>query len=184
MTAKAALAGLLLLAMPCGNAVAQPSDFSASKTQVVSIVGPLNCCGGATVETNIASVRIPANSMGPSGAVDLKCLWSYPNSSNNKTLTTRIAPSPGSVSGGVLHGTFTVTTTASTSTEIIVRNIATNSQLSWAAAPSAPYGSIAPGLSANAVDTTADIYLNINGVTALGTETITLNHCFALIMRQ
>jgi hypothetical protein len=163
-------------------AAAQPSDFVAAKVQAFS-AGPLPCCGGATTETNIASIRVPGGSMGPVGAIDLKCLWSYPNSANNKTLLVRFTNAPGSIGGGVISGSLVVTTTVASQTEIIIRNIAVNSQVSWIAAPTTPFGSAGTAPATLALDTSADTYLNINAITASGAETITLNHCIALVMR-
>lgn len=163
--------------------LAQPSDYTAPKLQAFSAAGPLICCGGATTETNITSIRIPGGSMGPSGAIDLKCLWSYPNSANNKTFNVRFTTVSGSIAGGVVHGALVVTTTASTQTEIIIRNTAVNSQVFWLASPTTPFGSAEVTVAATALDTTGDTYLNINAITASGAETITLNHCIALVMR-
>lgn len=176
------LAGFVL--SPLIAVHAQPSDFAATKVQAFSVAGPLACCGGATTETNIASIRVPAGSMGASGAIDLKCLWSYPNNANTKTLTVRFNPTAGSVAGGTLTGVMAVTTTASTQTEIIVRNITANSQVSWIASPVTPFGSIPGTVGTVAIDTTSDAYLNVNAITANGADTITLNHCIALVMRQ
>lgn len=164
-------------------AASQPSDYVASKVQAFSVAGPLTCCGGATTETNIANIRIPGGSMGPTGAIELKCLWTYPNSANNKTLTVRFNPTSGTTAGGVLHGTFSVTTSALTQTVIIIRNTAVNSQVFWPLTPVTPFGNNPGGIGTLALDTTADTYLNINAITASGAETITLNHCIALVMR-
>jgi hypothetical protein len=162
-------------------AASQPSEYTPPKVQTFSAPGPLTCCGGATTETNIAAIRIPGGSMGATGAIDLKCLWSYPNSANIKTLTVRLNTVPGSIGGGVLHSPLTVTTTASTQTEIIIRNITANSQVIVPVA--FPFGSFGVTSTSLSLDTTADVYLNINGITASGTETITMNHCYALVTR-
>src|SRR5215469_5579749 len=123
---------------------------------------------GTTSETNLAALRIPAGSMGRNGHIEIKILWSYTNSANNKILAIRV-------------GT-TVTTTATAQTLTIIRsNNATNAQTIYSFPPTTPFGSSTLATTTTALDTTADYYLNINGQLALSTETLTLLHAYAVV---
>jgi len=64
---------------------------------------------------------------------------------------------------------------------VIRNNNATNSQTLWGAQSVIPFGSSANALLAPAVDTTQDTFINLTGTLALGTETLTLVHAYAVI---
>jgi hypothetical protein len=63
---------------------------------------------------------------------------------------------------------------------VLRNNNATNVQAAHFASPIAPFGTSTTPV-ALAVDTTQDSYININGQLALGTETITLMHAYAVV---
>lgn len=155
---------------------------SASPTPILILSGTGSCCSGATTETNVVSLKVPANTIGAIGAIDIKCQWTYPNSANNKTLVVRFSTAAGIT--GTAYASTVATTTVTTSYEVIIRNTATNAQVSYGGAPTAPYGiTTTPPLS-SAIDTTVDAFLNIDATTASGAETITLNGCLAMVMRS
>src|SRR5215472_7999559 len=136
---------------------------------------------GTTAETNLASLRIPANSMGRNGVIEVRCLWSYTNSSNNKVINVRFGASPG-VAGALVSPNTAVTTTATAQSFVAVRNNnATNAQVAFGANQLTPFGSIAGANLPNVIDTTADSFININGTLALGTETLTLQRATAVV---
>jgi hypothetical protein len=125
---------------------------------------------GSTSETNAAAIRIPANTMGATGAVRVIFNATITNSANVKSFFVRLGAS-GITSGG-LAWTQVMTTVATAQFMVVIRNAsATNSQVT--------FGGVATGgagiaNNATAIDTTADIFVNINQQLALGTETTTL----------
>ena len=167
----------LLLAMPATAqvGVAPPSGFIVAATQGQTSVT------GTTAETNLASLRIPAGSMGRNGHVEVKSLWSYTNSANNKTLGGRLSATGGNISGTSLGGAFATTTATAQILWVIRNNNATNSQTLWGAQPVTPFGSSANALLAPAIDTTQDTFINLTGTLALSTETLTLVHAYAVV---
>jgi hypothetical protein len=178
---KRLLVALLLAAAPASAQMVNGS--SGGGAGLVTVGGNGSCCGGATTETNLLALKVPAGSMGVNGMINLKCLWGYPNNANTKTLTVRYSATSGSVSaGGVVAAVVNVTTTVATQTEINIRNTAANVQTMYGPNPTTPFGSSATASVATAVDTTADSYVNVNGITAVGTDTISA-HCVALVMR-
>lgn len=130
---------------------------------------------GTTSETNLAAIRVPANSLGPKGLVRVNILFSYTNNANTKTLTLRWTAGSAATSGGLI-GANPVTASADGNLLFIIRNAgATNAQIATVGGNGAtPYGVLAAALVTNTVDTTADSFLNINGTLGVGTDTITL----------
>jgi hypothetical protein len=180
------LAVLLLAAIVpvAPMSVAQQVTPGSSPLTVVATAGPVSVTGTLT-ETNLAAMRIPAGSMGPNGAIDLKCVWSYTNSSNIKLLTTRFTTAAGSIGGGVIGSAVSATTSAAAQTEHVIRNNnATNAQSAFAGTGIGPFVVGAAAISVLTNDTTADTFLNVNGTLANTGETITLQHCIALVMRS
>lgn len=180
-----ALAALLFpavaLAQPCVGPCTPPLN---SPVTVVSTSGSLTCCGGATTETNIAALKIPANSMGKNGSITLSCLIAYPNSANNKTITLRYTSTAGSTSGGQTGGNTVFSTTVNGTTLWTIRNNnSTSAQIGSFLSGILPYTASGSSNLTLTVDTTLDSFVNINATTASGAETITLQHCSALIMK-
>src|SRR5215469_6452777 len=182
MMRRAAIAAVLLVSAPAlAQLVTFPGVGGGSGGVVVSTTGPVNLTG-TTAETNMASLKIPANSMGKNGAVEIRLLWSYSNSSNNKILAIRVGTTAGAITGPVAGSATTVTTTATAQTLTIIRNNnATNSQTIFSALPTTPFASSSLANTATALDATADFYLNINGQLALSTETLTLQRATATV---
>src|SRR5215469_5730855 len=52
-------------------------------------------------EVNLASVKIPANSIGANGVVEIAAAYSITANTNNKTATVRYAATQGALSGGL-----------------------------------------------------------------------------------
>ena len=163
---------------------AQQISGNFSPVTIVASTGAASVTGTAS-ETNLQVLKVPANSMGPNGAIYLACLWTYTNSSNAKTLTVRFTSTSGAVSGGVLGSAISVTTTATTqSLHIIRNNNATNSQTAYAGSGTGPFGSAAAALTSLSVDTTQDAFIDVNGTLANTGETITAQHCVATIYKN
>jgi hypothetical protein len=149
---------------------------------VATTAGPASLTG-TTSETNMAVLRIPANTIGKNGAFEVVAVWSFPNNANTKTMLVRYSPVSGAVTGGALGSATSATTTASAQTLWIIRNNnSTANQTNWAVAGVTPFGTAAPGVATNlAVDTTADSYLNINGQLAVATDTLILQHAYLVV---
>ena len=148
---------------------------------VIATTGPVTQTGIIT-ETNFAALRIPANTIGRNGLVEVRTLWSYTNSANNKTFNVRFNPTAGSIAGGAIGPSATVTTTATAQgVSLFGNNNATNQQAYFNVPNTTPYGVSAQGVAIAGIDTTADAYVNINGsITAAG-ETLTLQHAAVVI---
>jgi hypothetical protein len=179
---RALLVALALsVATPGYAQIVSPGGGPSAAGLVVATTGPVSVTGN-TVETNLAALKIPAGSMGPNGMVKLECLWTYTNSANNKTMTVRLTSAAGATSGGAVGSAFVATASLAAQTLIIIRNNnSASSQTLWTPQPTAPYASAGAGLGTIAANTAADTYLNINGTLALGTETITMQHCMAIV---
>ena len=167
----------LLLASPATAqvGVAPPSGFIVAATQ-----GQVSVTGTTSV-TNVAALRVPANSVGRNGHVEIKALVNFTNSANNKVLGIRWGTTAGATSGApATFGTFNTAATA----QVLAayrNNNATNAQVSYNATTIAPFGSTANALSAGAIDTTVDSWINLDLQLALGTESITLVHAYAVV---
>lgn len=128
---------------------------------------------GTTNETTLATITIPANSMGPNGRLKVTTTWSYTNSANAKSLRVRLNGIGGTA---FLTGSVTTTDTAKYETEIYNKG-ATNSQECFSA-PSAQggWGTSTAAIITGAIDTTADRDIVITGQLVNTGETITLKN--------
>jgi hypothetical protein len=155
----------------------------AGGSKVIATTGPVTLTG-IVPETIMASLRIPANSMGPNGVIDITSLWSMTNSANNKVGNTRFNAAPGL--GGGIGAAFTVTAVLEAQTKTIIRNNnATNSQVIYTNAPTTPFGSTAASaVTVTSIDTTADAYITLTGTVAAAGETLTLQHAYAVVYKQ
>jgi hypothetical protein len=148
---------------------------------VVSSTGQ-NAVTGTLTETNLAVLRIPANSMGRNGAVEIKAVWTHTNNANAKTLIIRMTPTSGVIVGGITGGNPAPTTSASSQTYTIIRNNnATNLQTAHVGSGITPFGSAGSAPIVINNDTTVDNYINLNGLLANVADTITLIHVYAVI---
>lgn len=126
-------------------------------------------CGADTTEDTLATITVPANSMGANGMLTIITNWNYTNSSNTKTLK---------VYWGGLAGTLLVnaaqTTTLSAS---FLKNLwnagVTNSQVAQPITFTS-YGANTSAIITAAIDTTAATTIVITGQKASAGETLTL----------
>jgi hypothetical protein len=172
-TILAALAWLALAA-PAGAAAQTISQGqNGSGYYTIYQAYPNTTLTGIIVETNMAAIRIPANTLGPNGMLRITTFWTCTNSANNKTFSLRLNATSGAVSGGSFAlGTQTAITNVQM--QNILRNSgATNAQTSSGTVFS-PYVTAVTAPTALAIDTTADTWLNINGAVAGAAETLTL----------
>lgn len=165
--------------------VAQPIPGNFSPVTIVTTAGSASVTGTVS-ETNLANLKIPANSMGANGVIQVQCFWTYSNSANTKTFIIRYTNASGVTTGGVTGASQTATTTASSQGYLIIRNNnATNSQTMFATNPSSPFGANAQASPATlSLDTTQDTFVNVNAQLANTGETITLQHCIAEIYKN
>jgi hypothetical protein len=133
---------------------------------------PNTALTGTTSETIQASIRIPANTLGATGAIRVTANWTMTNNANAKNLFIRLGASGNTSTGSMWISA--PTTSAGYQTIIMIRAAgAANAQSSFPAGAGGVGGS-SGALSTAAVDTTADSFVNINGQLAVGTDTLTL----------
>jgi hypothetical protein len=176
---KRILLALLLAVLPIAGSAQIATPGGGGGGVVVATAGPVTLTG-IVPETVMASLRIPANSIGRNGAVQVIALWAYTNSANNKTMIARFSSSAG-VTGGIV-ASVTATTSATAQTSIILHaNNATNVQNFYPPAWTAPYGTANSAFNNTGFDTTADTYFNITGTVPTASETLTLQHAYAVV---
>jgi hypothetical protein len=125
---------------------------------------------GVTTETTLASIVIPAGSMGLNGRVRVTTLWTMTNSANNKVMRGRF----NHATTGTTYLTSTQTTqnTFRHQFEIINRN----SQSSQCGAPGGlnAYGQTTGVLLTSAIDTSVETTIYLTGQLVNASETLTL----------
>jgi hypothetical protein len=131
---------------------------------------------GDTAEFVLATISIPANSMGANGRLRILTHWTYTNSANSKSLRVRWGGSSGTVCSSQ-----SVTTTAAFGSECFVQNRnATNSQVCGM--------TVSSGLGTGTIntasqDTTGAIDLVITGQLTNSAESVNLEgYCVELIV--
>lgn len=122
---------------------------------------------GNTNETTLATVVVPARTMGLNGRLRITALWSATNNANAKTTRIKFGAT-----------TFNATSVASNSSnqqqiEISNRNAA-NSQVCRNATIYGAWGGTTAAIVTGAIDTTADVNLVFSGQLGVGTDTISL----------
>jgi hypothetical protein len=147
------------------------STWSAVGAQMLGRSAVAASVTGTTTETALATVTVPAGAMGPNGGIEIRSVWSFTNSANNKTLRVR--------HGGVAGTQFLTliqTTNASYSDVRRIRNRASAaSQIgSMAAGASGGLGTNSAALVTGANDSSTALDVVLTGQLALGSETLTL----------
>jgi hypothetical protein len=165
-------AALWLLA--AGMAGAQ-TESQAVPSNCVTVLQafPNQSVTGTLTETNLAAVRIPANSLGPNGMLRITVQWNFTNSANNKLLVLRYATTAGAITGALVQS-ITQTTNGSAEMIFSIRNSGATGAQTLGGGGFFPYGSAAGSYGTMAIDTTQDTFLNFNGTLANTGETITL----------
>jgi hypothetical protein len=178
MTGPLSLSGSPTLAQHAASRAYVDAKPSGSYVATTAGQVPLT---GVTTETGLAALRIPGNTMGANGAAEIKCLWSYTNNANNKTITHRLSTTAG-ITGNSVGSALAVTTTATAQTLVIIRNNnATNSQVIFSPTPTTPFGSGGAAFFTLPFDTTADTYINVTGTLANAADTLTLVHAYLVV---
>jgi hypothetical protein len=126
---------------------------------------------GDTTETTLATITIPANSLGNNGSIRITTFWTYTSSANNKNFKIRYSGASGTQ---YLQLSATATSTLQTQQTITNAN-ATNSQIGWASNGLNPFTTSSSATITSAVDTTASTTVVISCLLSNTGETITLN---------
>lgn len=127
-----------------------------------------------TTEDTLATITVPANSMGANGCVEIKTMWTTTNSANVKTMRVRFG-------GTVYYGFGATATAANTSVARVCNTNATNAQVGGYSAHSFGSDAQTGSLVTTAVDTTSAATILITGQKASSGETITLNSYSVMI---
>lgn len=148
----------------------------------VTTAGPV-AITGVTGSTFMASLRIPAGSMGPNGVCEVECLLSFTANANSKQVTINHSAAP--TGGGGVFNSLTVTgSQASGSTLFIIRNNnSAAAQIAMATPPiTAPFVALGAGAPmTGTLNTAVDTYVNIYCNPAVATDTITLQYAHLTI---
>jgi hypothetical protein len=144
-------------------------EFATGGSVVLAQSGVAVSGAADTNENALATITIPANSLGINGSIRVWHLWTVTNSANNKTMRVRF-----SGASGTIYNQIVLTTSAINHQLTVITNRgATNSQVG-SASLSSSFGASASANVTSAVDTTADTTIVITGQKASAGETITL----------
>lgn len=126
---------------------------------------------GTLTETALATVNIPASTVGANGEIKVRTFWTVTNSANNKVLRVRLGGIAGSICGGL-----TPTTIAGLEMTVYIRNKnSASSQYLITIGARGTDGLVTNVISTpTTVDTSASQDLVISGQLANTGETITL----------
>lgn len=131
---------------------------------LTAAVGVGGAYTGVTSAVSLGSVVVPADTLGSFGAVEIVGLAAWPNNANNKTLATRF--------GGSTVLSTDSTTTLGMTVRKKVQNRATNAQVIHAVAETGAAVATSPSLLA--IDTTADVVVDVAGTMAVATDYMVL----------
>lgn len=122
---------------------------------------------GDLVETTLATVTVPALAMGPNGRIEIVSEWSFPSSSNSKTLRIKF--------GGVIYMSMGLTTDTTLRQFTSISNVNSNSsQKGYATGLAGGFGVSSGTIATSAIDTSASQDITFTALLASAAETITL----------
>lgn len=130
---------------------------------------------GDTSQTTLATVTIPANSMGKNGRLRITTVWSYTNSGNNKSLRISF--------GGTNYLSSNVTTSASIQDQRTISNRNDTASQVGLTSTVGGFGSSSASPVTSTVDTTSDVPLLFTGQLASSGETVTLESYLVELIR-
>lgn len=142
--------------------------IQGGRSVILGSSGAPSSVTGTLTETQLASIVVPAGSMGVSGQLRVTTEWSYTNSANNKTLNVKW----GGIGGTNFLGAIFTTTAGARFQQTIANKGSAASQKGWAS--SAAFGSFPSAFVTSAIDTSAATTLVISAQLANTGETITL----------
>ena len=153
------------------------NESSANRITILG-AGPGSSITGATTETALALVTIPAGSMGTQGSLRITALFSYTNSANTKTMRIRF----GTGGAAVAHITVAQTATATCTMVRQIINTTATTQISQPVSSLLMGSTSASVYPSSSIDTTVDQFVHITGTLANGAESIQLAYyCVELI---
>lgn len=140
------------------------SLFASSRATVAST--------NTTSEESLASILIPANTLGNNDEIEIYVLWS---GSGAGTKTARLRLHTASGTGGTIYYTIQAGTLASGQIyqRIVMKN-ASNSQ--EAVGSGTIVGASANAVTTSSLSTASDIYINLTSQKATGTDGLSLNN--------
>jgi len=139
----------------------RPTEILAAGASALSHTGNTN-------ETSLVTYSLAANTLKVGGMIRITCLWSYTNSSNNKTLKVKF--------GSANPLNLTVTTTASLLRHVHVFQRGASSQTFFSVNNTTGVGVSAGAISTSAIDTTSAVTIDFTATLANAGETITLEY--------
>lgn len=135
---------------------------------------------GNTNETTLATITIPAGTMGANDMIEVTTLWSFTNNANVKTPRVRL----GGVSGTAFYGPGPASNVQIYS-QIRIRNRGVqNSQLGYSASAQTSYSASAGALVTSAIDMGSAQDLVFSGQLANSADTISLESYDVSIKRR
>lgn len=137
--------------------------------------GPRVSGAADTNENTLATVTIPANSMGPNGSVEVDLLLTVTNSGNNKTVRVKF--------GGTTYLAGVFTTSAQLALQCRITNAGTTNSQVGIGGNFVGYSGTTAAVVTSAVDTTSDVTLLITGQKATGAEALTLESYSVKVFR-
>jgi hypothetical protein len=131
---------------------------------------------GATTETTLLTVAIPAGLLGASGRVVITALWSYTNSANNKRMRIRYgATGAAATHAGTVYESILVTTTASYRGQVEIINRSASSQVGRnASLGSGGWGTTSSAIVTSAINTANATEIEFSAEVSNAGESITL----------
>jgi hypothetical protein len=126
---------------------------------------------GTAAETVLATISIPANTIGPNGQMKINAYWTTTSSANNKTIRVRL----GGLSGSVIFSAVPTTVANVWSSTILNDANSTSSQFMISEVARGTDSLVATVSATSAVDMTSSQSLVITGQLSTTSETITLN---------
>lgn len=125
---------------------------------------------GTASETALATIAIPAGTIGPNGSLRITTLWSHTNSANNKTWRIRL----GGIGGTAFAAVVRSTTATDHDIRIIRNRGSASSQVALTAGTGVGFGTSGSAPVTGSVDTASAQDLVLSGQLANTGETITL----------
>jgi hypothetical protein len=158
-----------------GASTAQAANANLFSRYLVAASGAAQSVGATTNETVLATIAIPANSLGSNGFIEVEAVWTVTNNGNAKTPRVRFGASGAGTGGTAIRQPSAASVVIYHEFVIIQNRNATNSQVgSTGTAVVGPYGTGGAALPTAAIDTTAAAEVVISGQKGDSADTMTL----------
>ena len=150
-----------------GASTAQAAAQNLGVPYIIAQSGAAVAAPGDTNENTLATIAIPANSMGANGRIKVRAFFTCPSSANNKTFKF--------VFGGTTISSLVVTTVTQEDMWVEIMNLnATNSQRSSQTMSMTSSALTFANTATAAIDTTQAVNLTITVTKASGGEAVSL----------